>query len=257
MAIETQHLALSIGKVIIANDLNAQFVPGDCWALIGRNGVGKSTLLHVLGGLRGVDRGQVLLDGNSINAWSHRQRAQRIGVLLQDSHDLFPMTVREAVASGRHPYSQRLGGLQPDDVAAIEHALVAMDLHDLQDRSLPTLSGGERRRVAIAALIAQQATYLLLDEPVNHLDLHYQIKVLEWIQQRVRQQQKTAVVVMHDLNLAWRYCNKAILLYGDGEVECGEIADLLDETRLRRLYAHPIARVEAQGEVMFVPKGTF
>lgn len=234
--LETRHLRLAIGARLLCADLSLAFHAGENWAILGPNGSGKTTLLHALAGVRAVSPGTVLLDGGDMSRVPARARARRLGLLLQDYETGFPATVLETVLSGRHPH---LGPLQWEgaaDYAAAQAALTAVGVGDLAARPLSTLSGGERRRVEIATLLAQDAPILLLDEPGNHLDLHHQCDVLSQLCARAHRSGHLNLFVLHDVNAAMRYCSHAMLLFGDGEAVHGPMAEVVTLTTLERLY---------------------
>ena len=230
--LETTGLDIHIGHTSVCQGLELRVNAGERWAILGRNGAGKTTLLHTLAGLRRPDRGTVKLDGESLETLPRRRIARRVGVLLQDHLDAFPASVLETALIGRHPY---LGALQwegPDDYALARAALQAVGLDDLAERNVATLSGGERRRLGIATLLTQDPALWLLDEPTNHLDVHQQIHTLDLLQARSQAQHKTLLLVMHDLNLALRYCDHFLLLFGAGKTAQGSADAVLTRTTL-------------------------
>lgn len=236
-------LQVRIGGVEVCRDLTLEFAPGQCWAILGRNGSGKTTLLHTLAGLRAPQHGDVQFDGAPIAAHTRRHVAQHLGLLPQDSHDPFPATVLETALLGRHPHSSLWGWETPDDVHRARQALAQVGLAGWDDRDVATLSGGERRRLALATLLTQDPDILLLDEPTNHLDLHHQIALLNLLAHQAREQHKTVIMVLHDVNLAARYADHCILLYGNGEVCAGIREDILQTPVLERLYRQPLRQV--------------
>jgi len=247
-------LDVTIGEARVCRQLDLGIERGEHWAILGRNGVGKTTLLHTLAGLRDAGSGTITLQGRELHALPRRRRAQTIGLLLQDHIDTFPASVLETVLIGRHPY---LGALQwegPDDVALGQEALRAVGLERLAGRNVATLSGGERRRAGIATLLTQDPALLLLDEPVNHLDIHHQIDMLDLLSERSRTGNKALVMVLHDLNLALRYCNRFLLLFGDGETLQGTAAEVLTQETLERLYGHPLQRLQADQGTVWLPR---
>jgi len=251
--LETRSLRLSIGDKLLCRDLNLRVQPGERWGVLGVNGAGKTTLLLTLAGLRVPQAGSVLLDGKAITAVPKRTAAQRCGVMLQDSDDAFPASVLETALIGRHPYLQLWEWESAADEALALAALQAVGIADLAQRASNTLSGGERRRLALATLLTQDPGLMLLDEPVNHLDLHHQIAALELLSQQVKQHGKTAVMVLHDINLAARYCDALLLLFADGEVLQGSVGEVLNVENLTRLYGHPVRSVETVEGTLFYP----
>lgn len=252
--LETRALSVSIGGKQVCRELNFALRPGERWAVLGLNGVGKTSLLHTLGGIRPGDGGEILLDGASLVTVPRRQLAQRIGMMLQDSDEAFPSSVMEAALIGRHPHLGAWEWEGARDEAIAHAALAAVGLAGFEARSTATLSGGERRRLALAALLVQDPQLLLLDEPVNHLDVHHQIAALDLLTKLARERSKTLVIVLHDVNLAARYSDKALLLLGDGETLQGATPELLTEANLHRLYRHPMRRVSASAGDFFFPE---
>jgi iron complex transport system ATP-binding protein len=175
-------------------------------------------------------------------------------LLFQDHADAFPASVLETVLTGRHPW---LGPLQWEggkDLAIARNALQAVDLHNMEARIVNTLSGGERQRVSIACLLAQKPQLLLLDEPTNHLDIHHQIRMLDLLQEQVAHNGKALLLVMHDLNLAVRYCNRFLLFFGDGETVQGTAETTLTQANLERLYQHPLQAVPGPHGMIWLPQ---
>ena len=243
MILEARHLSVSIGTNRICRDLDIALGAGDRLAVLGRNGAGKSTLLATLAGLRAADGGELRVDGQTYADLGLRAAARLRGWLGQERGDPFAGTVLETVLTGRHPHLSRWSWESPSDARIARAALADMNLVDLEGRELRTLSGGERQRVAIAALLAQQTRLCLLDEPLAHLDLNHQIATLELLARRARTEGVAFAMVLHDPNFALRYCDRALLLFGDGSHVAGPVAEVLDEESLSRLYGHPMRRV--------------
>jgi iron complex transport system ATP-binding protein len=252
--LETRALTLAAGNKLLVRDLEVAFEAGQNWAILGANGSGKTTLLHTLAGLRRPQHGEVRLDGQPLTATAHRERARTIGLLFQDSPTLFPATVLETVLTGRHPYLGRWQTEGPSDRAAAETALATVGLADFAQRSLTTLSGGERRRVELAALLAQDVPVCLLDEPVNHLDLHHQVSLLRQIAQRRERPGHLNLLVLHDVNLALRFCDHGLLLLPGGDHRAGPLDALLDRATLEAVFGCALREVRHDGERLFVPE---
>ncbi len=247
-------LAVSIAGKSVVRGLNFALQPGDRLAILGRNGVGKTTLLHTLAGLRAAEAGAIELSGDSYAALGPRGAARLRGLLPQHQGDAFAASVLETVLVGRHPHLSRWDWESAADERLARAALAEVGLADLAARSIHTLSGGERQRVALATLLVQQPRLYLLDEPLAHLDLNHQIAVLELIGRRARAEGGAVVMVLHDVNLAARFSDLVLLLYGDGEHELGDSADLLDADRLSRLYGHPVRVLQDGERRWFVPE---
>jgi len=250
----TQALHITIGTTTVCSDLEITINSGERWCVLGRNGTGKTTLLHTLAGLRPPDAGNITLNHQPLSRLPRRSVARHLGLLFQDHTDAFPASVLETVLTGRHPWLGPLQWESSQDLAIAKNALHAVDLCDMEDRMVNTLSGGERRRAGIACLLAQQPQLLLLDEPTNHLDIHHQISMLNLLQEHVTQNGKALLLVMHDLNLAVRYCNRFLLLFGDGETEQGTAEAVLTQANLERLYQHPLLAIPGPQGTVWLPQ---
>ncbi len=251
--LQAQGLDVAIGARTLCRGLDLTLQGGECWAILGGNGVGKTTLLHTLAGLRAPAAGSVLLEEQTLDRLPRRRVARRLGLLPQDSVDPFPASVLETALIGRHPHLGRWQQEGPDDLARARAALEAMSLSDLAARRTDTLSGGERRRLAVATLLTQDPQLLLLDEPTNHLDLHQQIVLLERLR-GLAGAGRGVLMVLHDVNLAARFCDHLLLLFGDGSWQAGAADPLLDAALLSRLYGHPVAAVAGPaGTRAFLP----
>lgn len=246
-----RRLAVRIGAAEVARGLDLAVAPGERLVILGRNGAGKTTLLHTLAGLRPPAGGAVELDGVAVDALDGRQAAQLRGLLAQHQVDAFPSSVLESALVGRHPHLTRWDWEGARDQRIARDALAAVGLEALADREVSTLSGGERQRLAIAALLAQQPRLLLLDEPLAHLDLNHQIAVLDLFAERARREAIGIVMVLHDVNLALRYADRALLLFGAGAWREGPVVETLTAESLSALYGHPLRRCECDGRVFF------
>jgi iron complex transport system ATP-binding protein len=170
----------------------------------------------------------------SLDRISRRERAQTIGILFQDQDPTFPATVLETALAGRHPWLSLFEGETGADIEMALQALKKLDLDGMEQRELWSLSGGERRRVDLAALVLQNTQVMLLDEPVNHLDLHYQVDVMGQLVSSWQQDGGIVIMVMHDVNLAMRFSDHLLLLFGDGETCHGNTVDLATVENLSR-----------------------
>ena len=250
----TKALAATIGQQAICRSLSLEIKTGERWALLGRNGVGKTTLLHTLAGLRPALSGAIALQGDAFEKLTPQQIAQRLGLLFQQQDDAFPSTVLETALIGRHPYLKPWQWESSDDYEKALTALQQLQLEPLAERTTSTLSGGERQRLAIATLLTQEPALMLLDEPTNHLDIHHQIAVLNQLQQWSQQGERALLMTLHDINLALRYCTHAILLLGDGEVMMGRNDEVLTTANLERLYLHPLMRIAGEWGQAYLPR---
>jgi iron complex transport system ATP-binding protein len=254
--LQTRQLAVSIGLHKVCLGLDLDLAPGARLAILGRNGAGKSTLLATLAGLRGADAGSLLLEGRRYADHGLRNAARLRGWLGQDRNDPFASTVLQTVLTGRHPHVGRWAWESGADADYARAALAAMGLAGMEEREVHTLSGGERQRVAIAALLAQSPRLYLLDEPLAHLDLNHQIATLELLSRRARDDGVAVVMVLHDPNFALRFCDQALLLFGDSRHAAGPVAEVIDASTLSSLYGHPMRRVTTAdfAQTVFVPE---
>ena len=251
--LEADRLMVRVGGRTICTQLSVQVGAGEAWALLGANGVGKSTLLHTLAGIRAAAAGEVRLGGRGLAAYRRRDLARHLGVVFQQSESSFPALTLETVLSGRHPHIPPWSWESPDDIHAAQEALRELGLSGLERRSLASLSGGERRRVDIATLLAQDPLCAMVDEPGNHLDLKHQIAVLSLLRQRFTATGRALFLVLHDPTLALRFCDNFLLLYDDGRWQAGPATQLASADTLSELYGYPLSRLEGPHGAVFSP----
>lgn len=249
---EVRNLQVVIGTTAVCTSLDLTVRAGECWAVLGMNGVGKTTLLHTLAGLRAAQAGEIHLGGAALASLSRREVAQRLALMPQLIEDAFPATVFEEALAGRNPHLPPWAWESAEDERITRTALAEVGLSLFESRLTSTLSGGERRRVQLAALLTQEAPLMLLDEPVNHLDLHRQVLLLELIRNKVALDARAAIISMHDVNLAARFCDHALLLFGTGDCAAGTIEQMLNEEMLTRVYCHSLREAKVDGRRVFV-----
>lgn len=238
--LSVQQLHIRLSQQTVCESLTLRFLPGTVTGLLGPNGSGKTTLLHTLAGLRAPTRGDVRLDEQSLRGLPPRFIAQSIGVLFQSMQEVFHQTVWDYCRMARYPHLSRFQKESEQDEQCVRDALARMALSTVAHRPVSELSGGEKRRLAIAAVIAQTPSIFLLDEPVNHLDVRHQISTLRYFQEAAHQEGKTVVLSLHDINLAQQYCDQLLFLFPEGEVMHGPASELMTSTHLSRLYEHTI-----------------
>jgi iron complex transport system ATP-binding protein len=252
MPLATQDVAVSVGARELVSNLTVSFAAGEFVAVLGRNGCGKTLTLHTLAGLRKPASGTVLVDGIPADQHDKRGVARRLGLLAQDLEDGFVTTAMETVLIGRHPHLSFWQWESAQDGQLARDALAAVDLRDFSDRRTDTMSGGEQRRVAIAALLAQAPGVYLLDEPTNHLDPHHQLAVLTLFRELARKG-STVIATLHDPTLAARFADRALLLFGDGRWTIGPVSQTIAAESLSSLYLTPMMEVRHEGRRIFVP----
>ncbi len=242
---------VAVAARMLVRSLDVVFEPSQVTAILGRNGSGKTLSLHTLAGLRPPHAGEVLLNGGRLAQQTRRERARALGLLTQTTEDAFPSTVLEAVLVGRHPHLGFWEWEGDEDRALARATLDAVQLAGLEDRDVSTLSGGERRRVALAALLTQDPDIYLLDEPTNHLDPHHQIDLLQLMRKKAASG-RTIIMTLHDATLAARFADRVLLLFGDGEWLYGETGEVLTQTAMEKLYGLPVREVSWDGGRTFV-----
>jgi iron complex transport system ATP-binding protein len=248
-----QSLDVSIADKNICSKLNLELEPGQFWGLLGPNGIGKTTLLKCMAGLSPPDSGNVFLENQEIENLPRRVVARMLGMLQQHTVYVFDASVLETAMTGRHPhlaYWEREG---PKDKQKALDAIRAVDLAGFENRSVTGLSGGEARRLAFASLIVQEPAILLLDEPTNHLDMKHQIRIMNQVGKQVIGGNRSAMIALHDVNLAARYCTHIVMLLGQGDWQAGPVAELLNRENLERLYQCPVEVVHTSGGRRFLP----
>lgn len=251
--LEARNLSVRAGPEWACAGLDFSVSAGERWGILGVNGSGKTSLLHTLCGLRAPDRGEVLLKGVPLSQLKRREAAKIAGILFQDVQDVFPSTVLETVLAGRHPHLDPWRGETGRDFEIARAALREAGLSGMEARLSSTLSGGERRRLAIAALLAQDPELYLLDEPTNHLDIRHQVGMLDCLASRAAQPGKALVMILHDPGLAQRYCDRLLLLFEGGRTLCGRCEDILNEENLSALYRFPMVSIDTPLGRLFAP----
>jgi len=231
--------------------LSVKFAPGEVLVILGRNGSGKTLTLHTLAGLRRPAAGEVFLDGTPLSQLKRRAVALRLGLLPQDLEEGFVSTAIETVLIGRHPHLALWQWETADDERLAHEALAAVDMGSFAHRRSDTLSGGEQRRVAVAALLAQQPAIFLLDEPTNHLDPHHQLAVLGLFRE-LANAGRTVITTLHDPTLAARFADRVLLLFGDGRWALGPVDGTLTAEALSELYMAPMIELGRDGRRVFV-----
>jgi iron complex transport system ATP-binding protein len=249
--LDCRRLDVAVAGRTLVHALDLAVRAGEFVAVLGENGVGKTLTLHSLAGLRPPASGSVLLDERPLPLWPRRARARRMGLVAQSDEDPFPSTVLEAALVGRHPHLGLWDWESPGDVELARRALAEVDLADFDRRDVATLSGGERRRLAIAAVLVQEPAVYLLDEPTNHLDPHHAMDTLKLFQRRVRAG-AAVIATLHDANQAERFADKTLLLERNGCWEFGPTASVVNGASLSRAYRTPIAELDASGRRVFV-----
>lgn len=232
MRVVVEGVDWGIKDLTILHEVTAEFPAGSVTGLIGPNGSGKTSLLHVVAGLRRPTAGRVEVAGEDVHDWPGRVRARRIALLEQHSSTTLDLTVRQVVDLGRIPHRGRWPGRLDEGRVQVDDALRLGRVAELADRRWQTLSGGERQRVQLARAMAQEPSLLMLDEPTNHLDLRHQIDFLS----TVRDLGITTIAALHDLDLAAAFCDRLVVMRGGHVVAAGAVEDVLSADLVHEVY---------------------
>ena len=249
-----ERLTVGVAGRRLVDTLELDTTGGEFVAVLGRNGAGKTLTLHTLAGLRPADSGPGLLNGTNIDETSRAKIAKQLALLPQHVDDIFPATVLDTALIGRHPHIGRFRWESADDVRAADAALRSVGLGELRERDVLTLSGGERRRLAIAQVLTQAPRVYLLDEPTNHLDPQHQLDALR-VFRAAADDGAVVIASLHDVNLAVRYADRCLLLHGDGRWDLGATNDILDSARLSELYRTPMESVAWRSHQLYFASG--
>ncbi|HHW83935.1 MAG TPA: ATP-binding cassette domain-containing protein [Actinomycetales bacterium] len=243
--ITTTEVQKSYGEQLVLDNVTLEVPRGGVVALIGGNGAGKSTLLSVIARLVAADGGTVAVDGLDVTRTDTRELAKRLAILRQENHVTVRLTVHELVSFGRYPHGG--GRLTAVDQRAIQQAIEYLDLADVASRHLDELSGGQRQRAFVAMVLAQDTQYVLLDEPLNNLDVRHQAAMMQLLRQTADELGKTVVVVLHDVNVAAAYADHVIALREGRVVAEGPPAEVVTEEMLAEVFGTAVRVVEVEG----------
>lgn len=236
-ALETHQLTLSYGDKNIIESLDLTIPRGKITVLIGSNGSGKSTLLRSLARLLKPKEGAILLDGSSIAKCPTKEVAKRLSILPQGPTAPEGLTVFQLVKQGRYPYQNWLQQWSKEDEKMVQKALEATQLAELAHRPVDSLSGGQRQRAWIAMTLAQGTETILLDEPTTYLDMSHQIEILDLLDELNQTEQRTIIMVLHDLNLACRYAHHIIAVHDQTVYAEGVPEEVMTEELVRTVFA--------------------
>jgi iron complex transport system ATP-binding protein len=240
MSLRADGLAAGFPQQRVLGDLTLDIAPGQCWAVLGNNGSGKTTLLHTLAGIRAPLAGSVALDDIKLDAIGTMERSRKIALLLQEEPLEFWGSVMEYVSLGRYPHRRGWFAAAPEDEAIARAQLELLELDRFSERPLASLSGGERQRARLALALTQQPIYYLLDEPLQHLDLRHQARVLSHFARLAAAGEAAVVMSLHDPVLAQRCCDCALLLFEQAAPLGGAAQTVLTPDNLERLYGVPV-----------------
>jgi iron complex transport system ATP-binding protein len=232
--IKVKALSKFYGKKSVVEDVTVDILPGKITSFIGPNGAGKSTLLSMVSRLLDADTGEVLIDQTDVKKMKSNEFAKRVSILKQSNYMNVRLTIRELVSFGRFPYSK--GRLTDEDEKIVDQSLEYMALTDMQDSYLDELSGGQRQRAFIAMVIAQDTEYILLDEPLNNLDMKHSVQIMKILRRLVDELGKTVIIVLHDINFASVYSDQIVAMKDGKVVKNGPTKEIIQSDALKEIY---------------------
>ena len=243
VGLEVKQVSFSYSNGLVLYDVDLSVGAGEMVGLLGPNGSGKTTLIKLASGILKPGKGEIWLNGSTLGQMRRKVIARSIAVMPQQFHIPFAFRVSEVVMLGRIPFIRALTGETKADREAVSHALEVAGVTELENRRFDELSGGERQKVILAMVLAQQPQVLLLDEPTLHLDITHQVEILELVRGLNRQQNLTVLAAMHDLNLASLYFDRLVLLKEGSVLADGAPLEVITEDMLRKVFGASV-RVE-------------
>ena len=240
--LEIRHISAGYGEGDVVKDVSFTVRPNEALCIMGPNGCGKTTLLKAVAGLLPY-RGEVFMNGKPLNELGSKAIAKKVALLSQISGVYFSYTVEETVMMGRYAHMKDgvWGRPSKEDKETVERCLTAVNLIDERDKEISHLSGGQLQRVFLARTLVQEPEVILLDEPTNHLDLKYQLELVDYLQVWRRQEGKSVIGVLHDINLAMRLCDRALIMLDGQAYAYGDAASVITAETLKHVYQTDVA----------------
>ena len=232
--IQIKNINKSYGAKKVVDNVTFDIEKGKITSFIGPNGAGKSTVLSIISRLLDADSGEVFIDGKEIKNWDSKELSKRLSILKQSNNLNIRLTIKELVSFGRFPYCE--GKLKKEDEKFVEDALNYMQLTDIEDKYLDELSGGQKQRAYIAMILAQDTDYILLDEPLNNLDMKHSAEMMRMLRKMVNDFGKTIIIVIHDINFASCYSDNIVALKDGKLIKNTTAEDMITENNLSCLY---------------------
>ena len=256
LSVKNLRFSYEKGKEIL-HGITETFTPGKITALIGANGCGKSTLLNLIAGVMRPDSGNILLNGRDIKTLKRTAVAQSIAVVHQSNTAPGDMTVEKLVSAGRTPYRAMFKPSGKEDALAVQRALIDTDTDKFANRAVSSLSGGQMQRVWLAMALAQDTDILLLDEITTYLDIHYQLEILSLIAKLNRKKGMTVLMVLHDINLAFEFCDEVVIMKDGRIAAAGNIDTVVNEKILNEAFevSSKIVSIDQNKYCIFSRKG--
>lgn len=235
-------VAKSYNSEVSIGPVNLQIPAGGITALVGPNGAGKSTLLTMIGRLLGIDQGVIEVGGYDVSSTKSKDLAKIVSILRQENHYVTRLTVRQLVGFGRFPYSQ--GRLTQGDEEIISRYIDFLNLEELENRYLDQLSGGQRQRAYVAMVLCQETDYVLLDEPLNNLDMRHSVQMMQHMHKAARELGRTIIIVLHDINFACHYADRICAVKDGAIAEFGTPEEIMTDELLTRVFETPVQCID-------------
>ena len=244
MAIEILNITKSYGSKKVVDNVSVTIPTGKITSFIGPNGAGKSTVLSIMSRLLNADSGEIYLNGELLNRKKSSDIAKQLAILKQTNNINLRLTIEDLVSFGRFPYSK--GNLTQTDRTFIDNAIAYMNLDDIRHQYIDNLSGGQRQRAYIAMTLAQDTDYILLDEPLNNLDMKHSVQIMQVLRKLATELNKTVVIVIHDINFASCYSDYIVAMKNGKLVHQGEVNHIMQSPVLQDIYdmAIPIQDID-------------
>lgn len=232
--IEVKNLVKMYGNKKVVNNVSLNIEKGKITSFIGPNGAGKSTVLSMISRIMSKDEGSITIDDLNIEKYDNKELSKKISILKQSNNINVRLTIREIVSFGRYPYCE--GRLKEEDIKYVDEAIEYMELKDIENKYLDELSGGQRQRAYIAMVIAQNTEYILLDEPLNNLDMKHSVAMMKVLRKLVDELNKTVVIVLHDINFASVYSDNIVILKNGKVVKDDRTESIINKETLEDVY---------------------
>lgn len=248
--IRIDNLTFTYDETMVLDRIQLDFEEKGVYGILGPNGAGKSTLLKIIGKILRVDNGQVFIRDKDINHYSRMELARLVAYVPQQFVPEYAFTVSQLLEMGRHPYHGQFDHINSDERKIIGEAICATGLSGMEDHYITELSGGELQRVMIARALVQDTPIIILDEPISHLDIHYQQEIIHLLQEISDKKNKLIITVLHDMNVGLNYCDHIHLIH-DHHVISGQPRDVLTLKRLKKIYGVDLVSVDS-GEKTYI-----
>lgn len=240
--IELKNVSKNYGDEVSIGPVDLTIPAGGITDLVGPNGAGKSTLLTLIGRLLDMDEGQIEVAGYDVTSTKSADLAKIVSILRQENHFITKLTVRQLVGFGRFPYSRRRLSARDDEI--ISRYIEFLNLQELEGRYLDQLSGGQRQRAYVAMVLCQETEYVLLDEPLNNLDIAYSVEMMKHLRRAAEEFGRTFIIVLHDINYATRYADYVCAVKGGSVVEFGPTEEVMVGETLTEIFDSPITVID-------------